>query len=56
MKSLLNPIFEYCEDESLGKENIRLTILDYIRLLSKQIKVDNCAEEASCKYVGDDGC
>jgi len=50
MKSLLNPIFEYCEDEHWKRKYPPYDIGLY-PVASKQIKVDNCAEEAAANML-----
>lgn len=50
MKSLLNPIFEYCEDEHWKRKYPPCDIGLY-PVASKQIKVDNCAEEAAANML-----
>lgn len=50
MKSLLNPIFEYCEDEH-WKRNYPPYDIGLYPVASKQIKIDNCAEEAAANML-----
>ena len=50
MKSLLNPIFEYCEDKHWKRKYPPYDIGLY-PVASKQIKVDNCAEEAAANML-----
>lgn len=50
MKSLLNPIFEYCEDERWKRKYPPYDIGLY-PVASKQVKTDNCAEEAAANML-----